>query len=116
VATVTRLTVASGKVGSGNPFNFSVTVTGGTPAGQVQFFDGGAVLGTVAVIGGAASFQTAALPVGTHSFSAHYQGDAGTRASSSGTLNATVTGTTSIAITTNPVAMPAASPITVTIN
>jgi len=116
VATVTKLSVTSGKVMSGNPFNFSATVTGGTPSGQVQFSDSGMVLGTVSVVGGSATFQTAALPVGTHSFSAHYLGDAGTLASSSGTLNVTVTGTTTLAIATNPVASPAAPPISITIN
>jgi len=116
VATVTRETVTNAKVASGNPFNFSVTVTGGSPTGQVQLLEGGTVLATAGVRGGAASFQTAALLVGTHSISAHYQGDAGTLPSSSGILNVTVTGTTTISITTSPAATPPVSPITLTIN
>jgi hypothetical protein len=116
VATVTRETVTSGKVSSGNSFNFSATVTGGSPTGQAQLLEGGTVLATAAVSGGAASFQTAALPIGTHAIRVHYAGDAGTLASTSGTLNVTVTGTTSIAITTSPVATPAVPPISLTIN
>jgi len=116
VATVTRETLTSGKVSSGTPFNFSATVTGGSPTGQAQLLEGGTVLATAAVSGGAATFQTAALPVGTHSIRVHYLGDVGTLASTSGTLNVTVTGTTSIAITTNPVATPAVPPISLTLN
>jgi hypothetical protein len=116
VATSTKLTVANAKVASGNTFSFTATVTGGTLTGQVQLLEGGTALATVGVTAGTASFQTAALPVGTHSISAHYMGDANTLASSSGTLNVTVTGTTTIAITTNPTAVPAVSPISLTIN
>jgi len=116
VATTTKLTVANAKVASGNTFSFSAAVTGGSPSGQIQLVEGGSILAAATVSGGTASFQTAALPVGTHSVSAHYLGDANTLASSSGTLNVTVTGTTSVAITTNPAATPAAAPITLTIN
>ncbi|HET7106827.1 MAG TPA: Ig-like domain repeat protein [Candidatus Acidoferrum sp.] len=116
VSTQTRLTAANGKVASGSPFNFNVTVTGGAPAGQVLLLEGGTALGTAVVSGGTASIQTAALAVGTHSINASYQGDANTYPSSSGILHVTVTGTTSIAITTNPVATPAVPPISLTIN
>jgi hypothetical protein len=115
-ATSTKLTVVNAKVASGSTFSFTATVTGGTPTGQVQLLEGGTALATVGVTAGTASFQTAALPVGTHSISAHYMGDANTLASSSGTLNVTVTGTTTIAITTNPTATPAVSPVSLTIN
>jgi mannose/fructose/N-acetylgalactosamine-specific phosphotransferase system component IIC len=53
------------------------------------------------------------LAVGTHAISAHYLGDLTTAASASGTLNLTVMGTTTIAITTNPAATPAAPAISV---
>jgi len=114
--TVTKLTVTSAKVLSGTAFSFSVSVTGGTPTGQVQLFDGGTMIGAAAAVSGGSATPTApALSVGTHSISTHYLGDAQTAASSSGTLNMTVTGSTTVAITTNPVATPAAPAITVTI-
>jgi trimeric autotransporter adhesin len=114
--TTTKLTVTSAKVLSGTAFSFSVSVTGGTPTGQVQLFDGSTMIGTAATVAGGTATPTApALAVGTHAISAHYLGDATTAASASGTLNLTVTGTTSIAITTSPLATPAASAINVTI-
>jgi len=83
----------------------------------VELFDGGTMIGTAATVSGGAATLTgpAALPVGTHSISAHYLGDATTLGSSSGTLNLTVTGTTTVAITTSPVGTPAAPAINVTI-
>jgi subtilase family serine protease len=115
--TVTKLTVASAKVASGTAFTFSVAVTGGTPAGQVALFDNGTMIGTAATVSGGAATPTApALAVGTHSISAHYLGDAYTMASASGTINMTVTGSTTVAITTSPVASPLAPALNVTIN
>jgi subtilase family serine protease len=115
--TVTKLTVPSAKVASGTAFTFSVAVTGGTPGGIVELFDNGTMIGTTATVAGGTSTPTApALTVGTHSINAHYLGDASTKASASGTLNLTVTGSTTIAITTSPVASPVAPAINVTIN
>ena len=119
VATVTKISVpAPGRVASGSTFTFTATVAGGTPTDQVQLYDNGAAIGTaVAVSGGTATLTSPALSVGTHSISAHYLGDAyNTKASQSGTLNVTVTGNTSIAITTNPAATPVAPALNVTIN
>ena len=115
-ATVTKLTANPGKVPNGTAFTFSAAVTGGTPTGSVQLFDGAAMIGTAANVSGGTAVPTApALAVGTHAISAHYLGDATTAASASGTLNLTVTGTTTIAITTNPAATPAAPAISVTV-
>jgi hypothetical protein len=115
-ATVTKLTVTSAKVVSPNTFSFSVAVTGGTPTGMVQLFDGATMIGTAATVAGGNAAPTApALSVGTHAISAHYLGDLTTAASASGTLNLTVTGTTSISILTSPVASPAAPAINVTV-
>jgi hypothetical protein len=115
--TVTKLTVPSAKVASGTAFTFSVTVTGGTPGGQVVLFDNGTMIGTAATVAGGTAAPTApALAVGTHVITAHYQGDAYTMASASGAINMTVTGTTSVAITTSPVAAPVAPALSVTIN
>jgi hypothetical protein len=116
-ATITKLTVPSAKVASGTAFTFSVTVTGGTPTGQVVLFDNGTMIGTAATVAGGTAAPTApALAVGTHVITAHYQGDAYTMASASGAINMTVTGTTSVAITTSPVASPVAPALSVTIN
>jgi hypothetical protein len=116
-ATITKLTVSSDKVPSGTAFTFSVAVTGGTPSGQVALFDNGTMVGTAATVSGGAATPTATgLAVGTHSISAHYLGDAYTMASASGTINMTVTGTTTVAITTSPVASPTAPALSVTIN
>jgi hypothetical protein len=115
-ATVTKLTVTSGKVASGTNFSFSVAVTGGTPAGMVQLFDNATAIGTpVAVSGGSGTPTATGLTVGTHSISAHYLGDTTTLASASGSLNLTVTGGTTIAITTSPAATPVAAAINITI-
>ena len=114
--TVTMLTANTGKVANGTAFTFSVAVTGGTPTGSVQLFDGGVRIGTAAIVSAGTAVPTApALAVGTHKISAQYLGDATTKPSTSGTLNLTVTGTTTIAITTNPAATPAAPAISVTV-
>jgi hypothetical protein len=116
-ATVTKLTVPSAKVASGTAFTFSVAVTGGTPAGQVALFDNGTMIGTAAAVSGGTATPTAtALTIGTHSISAHYLGDAYTMPSASSTINMTVTGSTTVAITTSPVASPLAPALNVTIN
>jgi hypothetical protein len=120
VATVTQLTVtAPTKVasGAGNTFAFTVSVTGGTPTGQVQLFDGSTALGTAATVsGGSASITSNGLPVGTHAISAHYLGTASTLASQSGPLNVTVTGTTTFAITGTPAASNGSPTVSITIN
>ena len=119
-ATTTSTTVNADREPSGTAFTFSVTVTGGSPAGMAQLFDGGTPISTAgasaAVSGGKATLTTSSLAVGTHAISVHYLGDAYTQASQSGSLNLTVTGSTTVAITTSPVATPAAPAINVTIN
>jgi pro-kumamolisin-like protein/Big-like domain-containing protein len=116
-ATVTKMTVNNDKVATGTAFTFSVAVTGGTPTGQVELFDGATMIGTAATVAGGTAAPTApALAVGTHMISAHYLGDTTTAASSSGVLNLTVTGPTTIAITTNPAATPVAAPLNITVN
>jgi hypothetical protein len=116
-STVTKLTVPGAKVASGMAFSFSVSVTGGTPTGQVELFDGATMIGTAAAVASGTAAPTApALAVGTHMISAHYLGDATTAASASGSINMTVIGSTTMAITTSPVASPAAPALNVTIN
>jgi len=119
-ATVTKMTVTSptNKLPSGTAFTFSVSVTGGTPTGQVELFDGATMIGTAAAVSGGTASLTAptSLAVGTHSISVHYLGDTTTAASQSGALNLTVAGgPTTIAITTTPAATPPAGAINITI-
>jgi pro-kumamolisin-like protein/Big-like domain-containing protein len=120
VATVTKLTLtAPAKVasGPGDTFAFAVAVTGGTPTGQVQLFDGATALGApVTVSGGSASITSNGLPVGTHSISAHYLGTTTTMASQSGTINATVTGTTNFVLSSTPASSNANPTASITIN
>jgi len=120
VATVTHITVTSPtKAGQNTTFTFTATVTGGTPADQVELLDNGVVTGLpVTVSGGTAMLTTSALSVvGTHSISAQYLGDATyTLPSTSGTLFVTVTGTTNFAISSNPAPSAAPAPINITIN
>jgi hypothetical protein len=55
--------------------------------------------------------------VGTHAISAHYAGDAtNTQASSSGSLNVTVTGPTTFSIAVTPAASNGSPAINITIN
>ena len=116
-ATLTQMNVSADKVASGTAITFNVSVTGGNPQGSVQLFDNGLVVGAPSTVsGGKATPTVPPLSVGTHSISAHYLGDVNTQASESGALNLTVTGSTTVAITTSPVAMPPAAPLNLTIN
>jgi subtilase family serine protease len=63
--------------------------TGATPTGNVTFMDGTTTLGTGPITSGTAMFSTTTLPVGLHSISAVYQGDA-TYAGSQASLSQTV--------------------------
>lgn len=115
-ATITKLTVTNPKVASGTGFSFNVTVTGGTPGGTVQLFDGATTLGTPAALAnGSVTITSPALAVGTHSISAHYSGDTATLASQSGALNTTVTGVTTVAISTTPASSNGSPAINITI-
>jgi len=108
VATVTKLTISSAKLAVSASITVSATVTGGTPAGNVQFFADGAAIGSAVPVSGgttgnitvtAANAPALLQLIGTHTLSAHYLGDANTMASQSGTLNVTITGTANLNIT-----------------
>ncbi len=65
----------------GQAVTFTATVSvvapgGGTPTGNVQFFDGATSLGTGALAGTTTTLTTSALSVATHSITAKYLGDA----------------------------------------
>jgi hypothetical protein len=124
--TVTHLTVSSTKLAAAPTASITVsaTVTGGTPTGNVEFLVDGAILGTAPVANGTTGNITvtgAQAPpflelVGTHTVSASYLGDATTGASSSGTLNVTVTGTAPLPIAANPASSNVGPTIGLTIN
>ncbi len=106
MATTTKITAPQQtKVASGTSLSFNIAVTspGATPGGMVQLFDGTAALGSgLALTNGAASISTSLLTDGTHQISAKYLGDSGTLPSQSGAVSVTVTGTTTVGITTSP--------------
>src|SRR5271157_179132 len=124
--TVTHLTVSSTKLvaAATTSITVSATVTGGTPTGNVEFLVDGAILGQAPVANGTTGNITvtgAQAPpflelVGTHTVSASYLGDSTTSASSSGTLNVTVTGTAQLPITANPASSNVGYTISLTIN
>ena len=66
---------------TGQPVTWQVTVrnTGGTgpvPTGTVSFLDGSSVVATSPLVNGSAVYTTATLTVGSHTITAHYNGDA----------------------------------------
>jgi hypothetical protein len=74
----------------GDAVTFTATVTGGTNGAAVAFQNAGANIagcGSQALSGGTATCTTSALPVGTHSISAIYLGDANTLTSTSSALS-----------------------------
>ena len=88
----TSLTPAA--YGTNLTFTTTVTGTGGTPTGMVEFFDGIVSLGTATLnAAGTASKTTNAVAAGTRSITAKYLGDSRFAASTSLPLAQTVTGT-----------------------
>jgi Ca2+-binding RTX toxin-like protein len=62
-------------VGDSVTFTATVTSSGGTPSGSVEFFDGATSLGTATLNGsGQASVSTSTLTSGSHNIAAVYQG------------------------------------------
>jgi len=122
VATTTTMTVNSTKLPASDltGFRFAIAVAASVGAnGQAQLFNGSAPLngvGPVSVVNGSATIMSAGLTPGTYSISAHYLGDSKTRASSSGTLNMTSTGTTTFVISATPSASNGNPTVSITIN
>jgi len=92
-ATTTTLTSAPNPSVLGQNVIFTATVTGGaTPAGNVIINLGTSTLGTVPLdAAGQATFNTRGLPVGTHSITGNYAGDATHAPSSSAPVSQVVT-------------------------
>jgi len=121
VATITKITAPVTKAAQGTSLSFNVSVTAsGAPAGNgmVQLLDNGNVVATVAAANGVAAFTSiTSLSVGTHQMiSAHYVGDASTQPSTSGTVSVTVTGNTTVGISTAPASSNGNVSINLTVN
>ncbi|WP_243059751.1 ExeM/NucH family extracellular endonuclease [Nocardioides sp. SR21] len=91
-----RGTTVSGTGGTfqvGTSWTSQVTVSPATATGQVEVLNGASSLGTATLGGGTGSVSIAgnALPIGTHSLTVNYAGDA-THAASTSTVSVTVTG------------------------
>jgi hypothetical protein len=68
----------------GTSVTFTATLSGGaSPSGTVTFKEGSATLGTGTISGTMASYSTATLPLGSHSITAEYAGDANNAATTS---------------------------------
>jgi hypothetical protein len=81
-STSTQVTSSLNPSPYGQAVTFTATVTSnapgnGTPTGTVTFYDGTTVLGTGRLSGGMGTFTTTAtaLEAGTHTITAHYNGD-----------------------------------------
>jgi hypothetical protein len=71
-------------------FTATVTSSGPTPTGKVEFKNGTKVIGTATMSGGVATFTTSKLAVGTQPITAEYTGDANSAKSTSSVLDQVV--------------------------
>jgi hypothetical protein len=94
--TFSASTACSGSYSSTAPITLTATLTssGGSPTGKVQFFDNLATLGAPATLTGGIATLTQALPAGSHSITAMYSGD--------GSFNAVGTTSATSITTANP--------------
>src|SRR5205823_3390487 len=86
-------------------FTATVTNSGSTPTGSVEFFDGATSLGSQALITGSASITTSVLGGGSHSITAVYGGNSNYNGSTSPSIRQTVNKantTTVVASNNNP--------------
>ena len=76
-SSATTLTSAAdySALGTSITLTANVLTFGGSPSGQVRFFDGTTLLATVTLVNGTARYQTTALTVGPHVLSAVYSGN-----------------------------------------
>ena len=91
--TTTLLTASTATPAAGNPVTFTATVTsiGGTPTGNVTFYDGTIALVMVSLNNGTAIYSTSSLSDSSHSISAVYAGNANFLGSTSNILAEMVT-------------------------
>ena len=88
----TTLSVTPSSVMYGDPAALTASVTPTFATGTVSFYEGTTQLGTASLSGtGTAVLPVSSLNAGTHNLTAHYNGDQGVPASSSNTVQLTVT-------------------------
>jgi RHS repeat-associated protein len=122
-ATTTTISSSSNPAAVDDAVTFTATVAPssgtGVPSGDVTFQDNGKAVAVSSVDGaGQATFTTSALAKGSHSISAVYSGDT-TYASSTGTLNQSITPIATTATLTagpNPTALHAPATFTATVS
>ncbi len=91
------LTAGTNPAGVGATLTFTATVSGGTPTGNVTFYDGVTLLGTQSLNGASqATFTTSTLALGTHPITARYAGSATTDPSVSAVTSLQVTNPTDL--------------------
>jgi hypothetical protein len=104
VARATTTTIASSWPNPGaleHPITFTATVIGqygGTPGGDVSFYDGTTLLDVVSLVGNSASLTTSTLAMGPHSISAQYSGDSNYHPSTSPAIDQEVGQGTTITV------------------
>ena len=69
--------------GQSTTFTAHVTLSSGSPVGNVSFYDSGSLLATVALSGGNATYSTSAVSVASHNITASYAGNSNFNGSSS---------------------------------
>ena len=98
-ASITSLSASATTANLGQSISFPILVVGtsgtSTPSGSVAVTVNGNSLGTVKLSSGTGTFSTTALPVGNDVISANYGGDTNYDASSSPTVNVSVSQTAS---------------------
>jgi hypothetical protein len=105
VPTTSVVTLTSGTVTYAHDLPITATVTPAAATGTVQFMDGAMVLATMPLAGGTVAISPANMPVGTHSITVIYSGDATYAGSTSAVAVLTVikaTSTATLASSLNP--------------
>jgi hypothetical protein len=121
VATATSLGTSANPSAFGNSLTLTATVTstGGTPTGNVTFYDGAISLGTTALASGVAQLSTSSLAIGPHTLTASYAGTSGFLPSVSPSFAQTISkAATSLALgsSQNPAALGASVTFTATLS
>lgn len=119
LASSSQLTVSPSQAAQGAAVTLTAAVSstaGGTPTGEVNFFDGVSLLGSVELsAGGVAALNVTTLPVGSGSLTAVYQGDADYAGSTSAIETVTITNApTTTLLTASSTAINAGQPVTLT--
>ena len=118
---VTPSTVTVTPSPNGSILGQSITFTavasggGGTPTGEVDFYDGGTLIGSAQLSGGTGVFSTAVLGVGTHNVTATYIGDGTYSGNTSSVASFSVSArSAAVAVTASPSTVAVAATTTLT--